>query len=72
MAFKGRVPPKNSSQWKANEKIINSNPTLKRMRDESEGFTRSTVSGSRVGGASEAYKDGWDRIFGSKKDSDEN
>lgn len=66
MAFKGRVPPKNSSQWKANEKIINSNPTLKRMRDESEGFTRSTVSGSRVGGASEAYKEGWDRIFGKK------
>ena len=66
MAFKGRIPKKDSSQWKANEKIINSNPTLKRMRDESEGFTRSTVSGSRVGGASEAYKDGWDAIWGNK------
>lgn len=70
MAFKGRTPRRGSEQWKRNEKIINTNPTLKRMRDESEGFTRSTVAGSRVGGASEAYKEGWDRIFG-RKDSNE-
>jgi hypothetical protein len=70
MAFKGKIPKKDSPQWKQNEKIINSNPTLKRMRDQSEGFTRSTVSGSRVGGASEAYKDGWDRIFGNKDSED--
>ncbi len=70
MALKGDIPPKNSSEWKRNEKIINNNPTLKRMRDQSEGFTRSTTSGSRVGGASDAYKEGWDRIFG-KKDQDE-
>lgn len=71
MAFKGKIPEKNSSQWRKNESIINSNPTLKRMRDNAEGFTRSTTSGSRVGGASEAYKDGWDRIFGNKDKKDE-
>ena len=70
MAFKGKIPEKNSNQWKANEKIINSNPTLKSMRDQSEGFTRSTVSGSRVAGGSDAYKSGWDAIWGNK-DKDE-
>lgn len=73
MAFKGRVPEKGTTQWKRNEREIARNPVLRRARDISEGFSGNSTSttGSRVGGASEAYKDGWDRIFGSKKDSDE-
>jgi len=66
-------PPKNSAQWKKNEKIINETPVLKQARDISEGFSGrgSVSSGSRVGGASDAYKDGWDRIFGNKGTEDE-
>ena len=68
---KSAVPEKNSSQWRKNESLIARDPVLREARDISEGFRPSTTSGSRVAGGSEAYKAGWDRIFGSKKDSDE-
>ena len=65
---KSAVPEKNSSQWRKNESLIARDPVLREARDISEGFRPSTTSGSRVAGGSQAYKDGWDRIFGSKKD----
>lgn len=73
MAFKGRVPEKGTAQWKRNEKVISSNPALRRARDISEGFSGNSTAttGSRVGGASDAYKEGWERIFGNKKDLDD-
>jgi hypothetical protein len=65
-----KPPEKNTSEWKRNEKIINDTPALRDLRDISEGFT---PRGSR--GAthlpSQAYKDGWDAIFGKKDKSDE-
>jgi hypothetical protein len=66
----GRAPEKNTSEWRRNEKIINDTPALKSLRDISEGFTPSSASGSRVAGGSEAYKAGWDRIFGNKDPED--
>jgi hypothetical protein len=57
------IPPKESKQWIKNEKIINENPVLKRARDRSEGFTKSSTIFSS-GGNSQQYKDNWERIFG--------
>jgi hypothetical protein len=73
MAFKGKIPEKGSAQWKRNESVIARNPALRRAREVSEGFSGNSTAttGSRVGGASEAYKDGWDRIFGNKKEDDQ-
>lgn len=68
MAFKGKVPAKGSTQWKQNEKIINSNPTLRKMREQSEGFSGTSGTGGWT--PSQAYKDNYDAIFG-KKDKDE-
>jgi hypothetical protein len=68
MTFKGNIPPKGSSQWKKNEKIINTNPTLRKMRDQSEGFS-GTSSGTGGWTPSEAYKNNYDAIF-RKKDID--
>ncbi len=65
MTFKGNIPPKGSSQWKKNEKIINTNPTLRKMRDQSEGFS-GTSSGTGGWIPSEAYKNNYDAIFGKK------
>jgi len=65
---KSPVPEKNSSQWRKNESLIARDPVLREARDISEGFRPSSTSGSRAAGGSEAYKAGWDRIFGSKKD----
>ena len=67
---KSPVPEKDSAQWRKNESLIARDPVLRQARDISEGFRPSTTSGSRVAGGSQAYKDGWDRIFG-KRDSDE-
>jgi len=67
---KSPVPQKDSAQWRKNESLIARDPVLRQARDISEGFRPSTTSGSRVAGGSQAYKDGWDRIFG-KRDSDE-
>ncbi len=73
MAFKGKVPEKGTAQWKRNESAIARNPILRRARDISEGFSGNSTSltGSRVGGASDAYKEGWDRIFGNKDNKDD-
>lgn len=62
MAFNGNTPKKGSEQWKKNEKIINENPFLRKMRDQSEGFSGS--SGNTGGWTpSQAYKDNYDAIF---------
>ncbi len=72
------VPPKGSSQWKKNEKIINDNPVLKQARDRAEGIEKKgshykSSSGQWHGGKgsaprintnSQQYKDNRDRIFG--------
>ena len=58
------IPKKESAQWKKNESIIAKNPQLKRMRDIQQGFKPSSTI--RVADNSQAYKDGWDRIFGNK------
>jgi hypothetical protein len=70
MAFKGKIPEKNSSQWKRNEKIIAQTPGLRKMRDASEGFS-GTNSGTGGWTPSEAYKDNWDAIFGKKDKTNE-
>jgi hypothetical protein len=69
---RGEIPKKNSPQWIKNESIIAKTPSLRAARDQAEGFNPNSSSnmGSRVGGASEAYKDGWDRIFGNKDKED--
>jgi hypothetical protein len=79
MAFTGdKVPPKGSDQWKKNEKAINENGYLRKMRDRSEGIekksshygqTHGGKGSARRWGNEQAYKDGWDRIFGKKDDT---
>jgi hypothetical protein len=71
MAFNGKTPDKGSAQWKKNEKIINSNPFLRGMREKSEGFSGTNTTGTGGWTPSEAYKSNWDAIFG-KKDKDTN
>jgi len=75
-----KIPEKGTGQWKKNESIINSNPALKQARDISEGLEKpshkyTSAAGSTgrftVGGGSQAYKDGWDRIFGKKDTKDD-
>jgi hypothetical protein len=71
---KGDIPKKNSPQWVKNESIIAKTPMLRAARDQAEGFNPNSTSsgaGARGGGASDAYKDGWDRIFGKKDLKDE-
>lgn len=70
MSDQSSVPGKNTTQWKKNESLIARDPALRAARDISEGFRPSSTSGSRVAGGSDAYKEGWDRIFG-KRDSEE-
>lgn len=70
----GDIPKKNSPQWVKNESIIAKTPMLRAARDQAEGFnpnSTGTGAGTRVGGASDAYKDGWDRIFGKRDKNDE-
>ena len=73
-----KAPKQGSDQWKKNEKIINENPTLKRMRDETQGFnTKARSYGSSHGGKGsaqrpgneQAYRDNWDRIFGGNREN---
>lgn len=53
-------PKKGSDQWKKNEKLINTNPTLRAARDHSEGFKKG--SGISTGVNDEQYKAGYDKI----------
>jgi len=63
------IPKKDSAQWRKNESIIAKNPQLRRMRDIQQGFKPTGISS---GINDQAYKDGWERIFGNKnKDKDE-
>jgi hypothetical protein len=63
--MKDNKPTKGSAQWVRNEKIINSNPALKQMRDTAEGL--SSRGENYLGAPSQEYKDGWEKIFGKKK-----
>lgn len=65
----GKIPEKNSSEWKRNEKIINENPTLRAARDVAEGFTPGKRASTGGWTPSEAYKANYDAIFG-KKDTE--
>jgi|TARA_R110001632_G_scaffold119448_1_gene231979 hypothetical protein len=68
-----RTPKKNSSQWKTNEKIINENPSFKKIRDTVEGVKKSDGaygsshggkgSASRTNYLSDQYADNYDKIF---------
>ena len=67
------IPKEGSAQWKKNEKIINENPTLKRARDQAQGYNVNSRSygashggkgSARRGGNDQAYRDNWDLIFG--------
>lgn len=53
------VPKKGTAEWKRNEKIINQNPFLKKMRAQSQLESVSEIS---TGAPSEAYKEGYDKI----------
>jgi hypothetical protein len=61
----GKIPDKNTSDWKRNEKIINETPALRNLRDVSEGFTPGKGGGSGWT-PTEAYKNNYDAIFGKK------
>lgn len=78
--FKGNTPEKGTEQWKKNEKIINQNGYLRKMRDKSEGIEKpnSSYSNNTGGkgsaqrpGDKKAYSDGWDRIWGNKDKNNE-
>ena len=55
----GNTPKKGSSEWKRNEKLISSNPFLKKMRAQSQ---LESVSEITTGVNSEQYKDNYDAI----------
>jgi hypothetical protein len=57
-------PKKGSKQWKANEKMIASNPVLRAARDTAEGFRAS--SGISSFDNSPEYKANFDKIDWSK------
>ena len=63
--MKNNVPPKGSSQWRKNEKIIAKNPLLRAARDKSQGFKPS--SGITSAETSEEYKANYDKIKWGKK-----
>lgn len=62
------LPEKGSRKWIENERKIAHTPELRRLRDESQGLSGSSGR-TYANGSSQAYRDGWDRIFG-KKDTD--
>ena len=64
---KDNVPKKNSRNWVKNEKLISTNPTLRRARDISEGLKPS--SGITTGVNDQQYKDNYDKIEWSKNKS---
>jgi hypothetical protein len=69
--MKGAPPPeKNSTQWRKNEKIINSTPALKQARDIAEGFSGRGSTATGGWAPSQAYKDNYDAIFGKKDKKD--
>lgn len=51
------------------EKLIDSSPELRQARDISNGFKPG--SGISSGANDQAYRDGWDKIFGKKKKDEE-
>ena len=51
------------------EKLIDSSPELKKIRDISNGLTQR--SGVSIGGGDPKYAEGWERIFGKKKKDEE-
>jgi hypothetical protein len=59
-----KPPEKGSKQWKANEKMIASNPVLRAARDTAEGFRAS--SGISSFDNSPEYKANFDKIDWSK------
>jgi hypothetical protein len=70
------IPKEGSAQWKKNEKIINENPTLKKARDQAQGYnvnsrsygaTHGGKGSARRGGNEQAYRDNWDKIFGKRE-----
>jgi hypothetical protein len=63
--MKNNVPPKGSSQWRKNEKIIAKNPLLRAARDKAEGFKPG--SGISSAETSEEYKANYDKIKWGKK-----
>jgi hypothetical protein len=63
---KNTIPPKGSSQWKKNEKMIASNPVLRAARDTAEGFKAS--SGISSFDNSPEYKENFDKIDWGTKD----
>jgi len=68
-----KTPEPGSAQWKANEKIINSEPSLKQARDVSQGLDKPGKRYSAGGKGStyrpvnkEKFDANWDQIFGKK------
>ena len=62
-----KPPKKNSKQWIKNEKLITNDPVLRRARDTAEGFKPG--SGITTGATDQQYKDNYDKINWSKKDT---
>jgi len=59
------IPESGTSQWKKNEKLIMSDPMLKKARDQAQGMEdKGTI---RTNSPSAAYKDNWERAFGKYK-----
>ena len=56
MNEKSNIPPKNSSQWIKNEKLIAKNPILREARDIQQGFKPSS------GITSAGFGDNYDNI----------
>ena len=58
---KGTIPESNTDRWKKNEKLINQDPALKRVRDIQQGF-KPTSTISTGADVSQQYKDNYDKI----------
>lgn len=69
MAFQGNTPDKNTPQWRKNESMIAKNPTLRAARDASEGFKPGSSISTSQQTVTDAYKDGWERIWGKGEDN---
>lgn len=61
------TPEKDSAQWRRNESIIAKNPVLRAARDTSEGFRPGSTISTTQQTVTDAYREGWQRIFGDKK-----
>ena len=64
---KGTIPGEKTERWKKNEKLIVSDPALKRVRDIQQGFrpTSTITTGADV---SQQYKDNYDKIDFTKRE----